>query len=478
MQILPSALKSGIVAFPARTSAAFPARTRAALVVAAVLLADAVLHVWWSIGGTWSADGPDSLSVAVLGLQLPVSTGVLLSLAALLSCAAAVVMLRARSRPGRFWRRLWGIGTAVVLAGLLLRASLGVVWLFGYSPPRFFWLNALLYTPVCVLLSGLCWRVLGSSRRRWVSARGCAAGVVTAVVAVLFVAAYGLAPTPQTGYSPQSQLGSIQSRYVTTAVARFHYIRAGAGSPVVLLSPGEAWLAAWLPEFRALSASHTVFAVDLPGQGFTQLRQKDFTFDLDGMTSAIGSFLDAVHLPVTALAGNSWSGGWALAYAQRYPGRVSRLVLLAPSGLAQPDPLSWELLKLPLIGQALTNLQLSSRSSTEAQFEALAVHQNRAPAGLADSMWAAATLPDNVRSMYELEARLDWSSTQQRLPQTRQPTLIIWGKQDNVLPVRQAAEFGALMPHADVHVLDGCGHALTVDCPDQVNALMGGFLHG
>jgi 4,5:9,10-diseco-3-hydroxy-5,9,17-trioxoandrosta-1(10),2-diene-4-oate hydrolase len=80
--------------------------------------------------------------------------------------------------------------------------------------------------------------------------------------------------------------------------------------------------------------------------------------------------------------------------------------------------------------------------------------------------------------MYELEARLDWSSTQQRLPQTRQPTLIIWGKQDNVLPVRQAAEFGALMPHADVHVLDGCGHALTVDCPDQVNALMGGFLHG
>jgi 4,5:9,10-diseco-3-hydroxy-5,9,17-trioxoandrosta-1(10),2-diene-4-oate hydrolase len=47
-----------------------------------------------------------------------------------------------------------------------------------------------------------------------------------------------------------------------------------------------------------------------------------------------------------------------------------------------------------------------------------------------------------------------------------------------VLPVRQAAEFGPLMPHASVHVLDGCGHALTIDCPDQVGALMGGFLRG
>jgi 4,5:9,10-diseco-3-hydroxy-5,9,17-trioxoandrosta-1(10),2-diene-4-oate hydrolase len=365
-----------------------------------------------------------------------------------------------------------------VLTGLLLRASLGVVWVFGYSPPRFFWLNALLYAPVCVLLSGLCWWVLGPSRRRWASGRGWAAGVVAAVVAVLFVAAYGLTPAPQSGYSPQSQLGSIQSRYVTTPLARFHYIRAGAGSPVVMISPGEAWLAAWLPEFRALSASHTVFAVELPGQGFTQLRQKNFTFDLNGMTSAIGSFLDAVHVPVTTLAGNSWSGGWALAYAQRYPERVSRLVLLAPSGLAQPDPLSWELLKLPLIGQALTNLTVGSQSSMEAQFKALVVHPGRAAPGLDESMWAAATLPDNVRSMYELEARLDWSTTQQRLPQTRQPTLIVWGQQDTVLPVRQAAEFGALMPHAKVHVLDGCGHALTVDCPDQVNALMGGFLRG
>lgn len=446
--------------------------------MAIVLLLDAGLCVWWSIGTVWSANGPGSLSVAVLGLQVPLRPGALLSLAALLSGAAVVVVLRARSRPGGYWHRVWGAGTVVLLAGLLLRALLGVAWLFGYLPPLFFWLNALVYTPVCALLSGLCWRILGPSRRGWVSARGCAAAGAAAVVAVLCVAAYGLAPTPQRGYSPQTQLGSIRSRYVTTPLARFHYIRAGAGSPVVMLSPGEAWLAAWLPEFRALSASHTVFAVDLPGQGFTELRQKDFTFDLNGMTSAIGSFLDAVHVRVTALAGNSWSGGWALAYAQRYPERVSRLVLLAPSGLAQPDPLSWELLKLPLVGRALTNIVLRSRSSTQAQFESLAVHKDRFPAGLATAMWAAATLPDNVRAVYELEARLDWSYTQQRLPRTRQPALIVWGRQDTVLPVRQAAVFAALMPHADVHVLDGCGHLLTVDCPYQVSALMAGFLHG
>ena len=93
-----------------------------------------------------------------------------------------------------------------------------------------------------------------------------------------------------------------------------------------------------------------------------------------------------------------------------------------------------------------------------------------------DAIWRPATRPDNVRATYELERSLDWRITQAALPWTRQPALVVWGAQDTVLPVAQAARFAELMPDARVHVLDGCGHALTLDCPDTVATLMGDFL--
>lgn len=84
------------------------------------------------------------------------------------------------------------------------------------------------------------------------------------------------------------------------------------------------------------------------------------------MTTAVQTFPDAVQIEETALAGSSWSGGWALAFAQQHPDRVSRLMLLAPSGLDEPDPSSWEVLKLPVVGRAVTNLGAMSESTAEA----------------------------------------------------------------------------------------------------------------
>lgn len=60
--------------------------------------------------------------------------------------------------------------------------------------------------------------------------------------------------------------------------------------------------------------------MNLPGQGFTQLHDRAFAFDLPAMTAAVDVFLDAVVLRRTALAGNSWSGGRAVAFAQRWTG--------------------------------------------------------------------------------------------------------------------------------------------------------------
>lgn len=426
------------------------------------------------------------MSLALLGIAVPFGTALLLGLAALLWATAGLVLLRARPAGGHGWARR---ATTVVLVGvtgtLLLRTVLGCWWWFTPADldGRFYWLNLVLYTPLCAVLAacGLALlRPAGSEAhgalRRAAGPRAVSIAVPALVMLALVTLAYADTPTPQARSETRAQLGAIPSRYVDTAVARFHFISAGHGSPVVLLSPGSARLFAWLPQFRALATKHTVFAVDLPGQGFTRLHDPAFRFDLRAMTDAVGSFLDAEHLRDVALAGNSWSGGWALAYAQRHPDRVNRLLLLAPSGLAQADPPTWEALKLPLVGTALANVSAGSRSLTESGARELFVHRDRITPALLTAFWAPNTFPANVQATVRLEQHLDWTATQHALPATRQRTLIVWGRQDAVLPVRQAATFAARMPHADVHVLDRCGHALTLDCPDPVSHLMMDFL--
>jgi 4,5:9,10-diseco-3-hydroxy-5,9,17-trioxoandrosta-1(10),2-diene-4-oate hydrolase len=447
---------------------------RAGTLVAAVLAVDGLAHLYWSTGLTWPAPDSRALSFAVLGFPVPFTPGILLPLAATLFAAALLVGGLARlGRVHRFGGLLQA-GTVAVASGLLVRALAGLVWACGIgvrTDTAFYWLNLLLYTPACLGLAGAA-VVLArheAKGRPWL--RYTALVLPLVVTASALYGAYGYAPEQQRGFRPEAG-----SRYVDTAVARFHYLREGQGPTVVLLSPGAASTFAWRPELTALARTQTVYVVDLPGQGFTRLHDRGFRFDLPSMTSALDTFLNAVGVRSAVLGGNSWSGGWALAYAQSHPRRVSRLVLLAPSGLAEPDVWSWEILKPLVMGELMTNVGFGSRAGVAAGVRDLFVHRERVTDQVIDQMWAPGTLRDNLRSEYLLERGLDWRSTQDRLPRTAQPTLVVWGARDTVLPVAQAATFGRLLPDAKVSVLGGCGHALTLDCPDQVTGLMEDFL--
>lgn len=447
---------------------------RAGTLVAAVLAIDGVAHLYWSTGLTWPASDSRALSLAVLGFSAPFTPGVLLPLAALLFTAA--LLAGGRARLGRRHRIGWLLqaGTVAVTAGLLVRALAGLVWACGIgvrTDTAFYWLNLFVYTPACLALGAAAAAVArhNANGRPWL--RYTALAVPLLITASALYGAYEYSPEQQRGFRPEPG-----SRYVNTPVARFHYLREGQGPVVVLLSPGAAWTFAWRPQLTAIARSHTVFVVDLPGQGFTELHDRGFRFDLPAMTSAIDTFLNAVGVRTAALGGNSWSGGWALAYAQSHPQRVSRLMLLAPSGLAERDAWSWEILKPLVMGELLTKVGFGGRASAAAGVRGLFVHQDRVTDQVIDAMWEPGTLRDNLRSVYLLERGLDWRITQDRLYRTTQPTLIVWGAQDTVLPVAQASTFGRMLPHAKVAVLGGCGHALTLDCPARVTALMEDFL--
>ena len=97
----------------------------------------------------------------------------------------------------------------------------------------------------------------GAARRRW---RRAGAAVLIAAVAVAGAAmygAYGYAPAEPGGSYHSAYLASVPGYYVDTTVARFYYLHEGAGSPVVLISPGDSPVYAWHDQLSALAAAAT-----------------------------------------------------------------------------------------------------------------------------------------------------------------------------------------------------------------------------
>jgi pimeloyl-ACP methyl ester carboxylesterase len=62
------------------------------------------------------------------------------------------------------------------------------------------------------------------------------------------------------------------------------------------------------------------------------------------------------------------------------------------------------------------------------------------------------------------------------LARATMPVLVVWGKQDRLIPVAYARRLEAELPHADLVVLDGCGHVPMADCPEAFDRVVLPFL--
>ncbi|MGK8503515.1 alpha/beta fold hydrolase [Nocardia asiatica] len=301
-----------------------------------------------------------------------------------------------------------------------------------------------------------------------------------AAIAAVLVGALAAFVVPVTHAQPltpgyQSQyLSRVESRYVDTELARFHYTRTGTGSPVVLVSGGGLWGYSWRDVIPALAAEHTVYAVDLPSQGFTELRRADFAYDLPAMSQAIATFLDAVGLQRTALVGHSWGGAWSLFFAEQHPDRVQRLVLLDSPGLdAEKAPVT-PLFTTPVLGELATDL--TTRSLYADNIRGTFHNKHLVTEEVIDEFYAPFSRPANRAGFLSLWRNLDYRLTDAGLARVTAPTLVVWGGADTWLPVSQADGLAARIPNATATVLPNCGHTVHEDCPAQTNPLLTAFL--
>jgi pimeloyl-ACP methyl ester carboxylesterase len=259
------------------------------------------------------------------------------------------------------------------------------------------------------------------------------------------------------------------------------YLTAGTGPPLVLLHGAGDNALDWRWVMPALSATHLVYAPDLPGSPDSARPAADYSPGF--FERFVAGFLDALDIERAAMVGNSLGGLVALRLALSAPARVTALVLVDSAGLGRAVNPVFTSVNVPGLSEAAMPLW-------------------RTPIGAYQRAWGRAALlfarPGSVPREWLVEQRrlalspgyLEAHLTALRaqvspggqrevlvdqLSLLKMPTLVVWGARDRVFPESQARDAAAHLHEGSLAVIPDCGHMPHVECPDLFVAALDEF---
>jgi pyruvate dehydrogenase E2 component (dihydrolipoamide acetyltransferase) len=277
-----------------------------------------------------------------------------------------------------------------------------------------------------------------------------------------FVAAY-VTPAADEGEEEQGP----KYEFAETSAGSLRYARRGSGDETVILIHGFGGdLDNWLFNIDALGEKAAVYALDMPGHG--QSTKKIDKPGLGAMTAALSSFMDTLAISRAHLVGHSMGGAIAMQLAADQPSKVKSLTLICSAGLG------------PEIGSYVDDyVAAQGRKDLKPVLEQLFADKSLVSRQLVDDVLKYKRIDGVEGLLKSLSSALFGGRKQQdqpgqalagRLP----PALVIWGKQDEIIPAAHAAN----LPGAKVHVLEGAGHMVFMEKASDVNTLIKAHIAG
>jgi pimeloyl-ACP methyl ester carboxylesterase len=267
-------------------------------------------------------------------------------------------------------------------------------------------------------------------------------------------------------------------RSCTLRGARVNYVEMGEGPPIVLVHGLSGCWQNWLENIPQLARRHRVVALDLAGFGDSELPHEEIS--IPGYGRFVDAFLGEIGVERAVLVGNSMGGFITAETAIAHPSRVEKLVLVSAAGLVE---LSETRLHLVERGARLLH-------PATAALLARREHLVRRPRLRRVMLYGVAKYPDRLAPelcwevasgagkpgfVDALTATLAYDF-RERLPEVSVPTLIVWGRDDRIVPVSGAYEYERLISDTRRVIFDDTGHVPMLERPARFNQLVEEFL--
>jgi pimeloyl-ACP methyl ester carboxylesterase len=261
--------------------------------------------------------------------------------------------------------------------------------------------------------------------------------------------------------------------------ARAHFRDQGPRNAQVLLliHGSNASLFTWEPWVSRLDNTFRVVSVDMPGHGLTGAVPNG-DYSQEGMVKFTDEFAAKIGLAKFAIGGNSMGGGIAARYAEEHPERVTHLILVDAGGMPSKQgdhvPLAFRLARIPVVNNLL--LYITPRSIVKEGLNDAFVHKKLISDWMIDRYWDFARM-EGTREATLKRFEIPWdSSIKDHIGDIKAPTLILWGADDQLIPVEAAHEYHDAIKGSKLIVYPDAGHVLQEDLPDQSAADVRAFL--
>jgi len=236
----------------------------------------------------------------------------------------------------------------------------------------------------------------------------------------------------------------------------FTYAEAGEGRPLIVLHGLMGALSNFDKTFQHFSKrGYRVLIPELPLYTLPLLKT-----NVKNLAKFIHDFIEFKGLKNTTLLGNSLGGHIALYYTKHYPQDVHSLVLTGSSGLYEKA-----------MGDSFP--KRGNYEYIEQKTRGVFYNPEVATKEMVDGVYAIVNNRNTVLKTLAIAKSAIRHNMANDLPEMKQPTCIIWGKQDTVTPPDVAVDFQKLLPDAELFWIDECGHAAMMEKPEEFNK----FLH-
>ena len=269
------------------------------------------------------------------------------------------------------------------------------------------------------------------------------------------------------------------SRFVEVDGATVHFQEFGEQTnPTLLLIHGyTASTYVWKTVAPKLAEDFHVVAVDLIGFGYSD-KPVAFDYTIASQARMIERLMNRLGIGKATLVGSSYGGAVAATVALDYAERVEKLVLVG--AVTNDEALDNPVVKvasLPVIGEILTPFMLDSKrlSKTRMKRTFAPVNQHL----VTDERVASVNRPLKARDAHRsvLASARHWDANRigEDAQFIKQPTLLIWGADDQIIPVRHGEKLYDSILNSRLVILKDCGHLPQEENPERFVELVGEF---
>ena len=232
-----------------------------------------------------------------------------------------------------------------------------------------------------------------------------------------------------------------ESKFISFEGMEIHYRKTGSGPTLFLMHGVSSSLHTWEVWQEKLSKNFTVITIDIPSFGLTGPNPKD-DYSIEMYMRAIDHITQTLGIDTMYIGGNSYGGYLSWNYAIHQPEKVKKVLLLDAAGyeIKGFKDLGFRLMSNPNLGFIATRFtpKFVVVQSTKNVYGNPDLVTEKVATRYYDLLLRKGNREGFVQI---LQDKKDWKTVEANIKKVKQPTLIIWGREDKLIPVEDAYQF-------------------------------------